>query len=117
MLVWLGAGRTDLIAPIGARLRLGSLLLSPMVLVELTFLHETGRIIEPARTVLRNLQAGLDLRLCEHPFREVAMAAETLSWTRDPFDRLIVAQAQATGGSLLTRDRRILQNFAGARWG
>jgi PIN domain nuclease of toxin-antitoxin system len=37
-------------------------------------------------------------------------------WTRDPFDRLIVAQAAIESVRLLTKDRTIRRNFAGAIW-
>jgi hypothetical protein len=40
-------------------------------------------------------------------------AAFDLSWTRDPFDRLIVAHAQMRGWRLATGDRMILANLPG----
>ena len=39
-----------------------------------------------------------------------------LSWTRDAFDRLIVAQAALDRAVLITRDRLILKNYSKAVW-
>ena len=39
-----------------------------------------------------------------------------IDWTRDPFDRLIVAQAIAADGFLLTKDRTILNHSVAALW-
>jgi PIN domain nuclease of toxin-antitoxin system len=38
------------------------------------------------------------------------------SWTRDPFDRLIVARARATELPLLTKDMKIHAHFKAAVW-
>jgi PIN domain nuclease of toxin-antitoxin system len=43
-------------------------------------------------------------------------AAAGLTWTRDPFDRLIAAHAILSGAPLLTADRRILANLPQATW-
>ena len=32
-------------------------------------------------------------------------------WTRDPFDRLIVANAKAAGAPLITKDERIRKHY------
>ena len=37
-------------------------------------------------------------------------------WTRDPFDRLIVAQARLQGAHLVSADRRIAENFKLTVW-
>ncbi len=42
--------------------------------------------------------------------------ARAIKWTRDPFDRLIVAQAAVNDESLLTRDKIIRANDARAIW-
>ena len=39
-----------------------------------------------------------------------------LSWTRDPFDRLLVATALLHQAPLVTCDTRIQENFPGAVW-
>lgn len=50
------------------------------------------------------------------PLAAVIEAAMGHGWTRDPFDRMIVAQAQAAGASLATADRKILGAWDGALW-
>jgi|GEM_PF-300751 len=91
-------------------------LISPMVALELDFLREIGRVREPASTVLTALEAELGLITDHTSFDRVVSAAASLSWTRDPFDRLIAAQAQAAGARLLTRDRSILDHASWAFW-
>ncbi|MGI9002668.1 MAG: hypothetical protein ACR2GH_13530 [Pseudonocardia sp.] len=49
-------------------------------------------------------------------FSSVAGAATNLTWIRDPFDRLISAQAVAENEILLTKNRRIREHLALARW-
>ena len=89
---------------------------SPMVELELQYLHEIGRIREDAALVLTHLRAGLDLQVCPHPFVDVVAAAKHLTWTRDPFDRLITAQATITDATLLTADTNIRTHYARAVW-
>jgi len=43
-------------------------------------------------------------------------AAVDLTWTRDPFDRLIDAHAIAASVPLLTADRAILEHLPLATW-
>jgi PIN domain nuclease of toxin-antitoxin system len=43
-------------------------------------------------------------------------AAAGLTWTRDPFDRLIAAHAIVADAPLLTADRTILDNLPQAIW-
>jgi PIN domain nuclease of toxin-antitoxin system len=45
-----------------------------------------------------------------------AVGKSTFAWTRDPFDRLIVANAMADGAPLITADETILANFRDAVW-
>jgi PIN domain nuclease of toxin-antitoxin system len=62
------------------------------------------------------LAAGIGLRVCDMPFRKVVDQAIAESWTRDPFDRLIVANAKAAAAPLVTRDERIRDNYSRALW-
>lgn len=90
--------------------------LSPMVKLELQYLHEIGRINRAADEVLAALAREIDLRLNDAPFGEIVKCAQTLAWTRDPFDRLIVAETLVADGMLVTRDEKIRANSPCALW-
>jgi PIN domain nuclease of toxin-antitoxin system len=93
----------------------GDLAISPAVLMELGFLHEIGRIRVPAESLYSILHEECGVALCSESFSRVARASLSLSWTRDPFDRLIVVQASLSPSSrLVTADARILSNFSQA---
>ena len=87
-----------------------------MVALELDFLHEIGRLREPADRVLDHLEATLGLTLSPVPFASAVAAARGLRWTRDPFDRIIVGSALAEGAELATADETIRANYPLAAW-
>jgi PIN domain nuclease of toxin-antitoxin system len=87
-----------------------------MLVLELQLLHEIGRVSVPAQEVITGLVGRIGLRISEAPFGRVVAIAQSLSWTRDPFDRLIVAQAMAENAPLLTKDRLIRQRYKKALW-
>jgi PIN domain nuclease of toxin-antitoxin system len=93
------------------------LLISPMAMVELTYLHEIGRSRRVAQDIVRQLREQLGMQVCDHSFADVAETATFESWTRDPFDRMIVAHAKANGYSpLVTADEKIRQYYPRAVW-
>ncbi|MDX2178441.1 MAG: hypothetical protein SFV18_02535 [Bryobacteraceae bacterium] len=92
------------------------MLVSPMVLIEFQYLFESGKLNNSARAARTYLEVQLDVQVCDLPFAKVAMAAASLAWTRDLFDRLIVGQAAAAEARLLTVDERILANYPLAVW-
>ncbi len=115
--VWMYAGRRDLISkPVLEMLESNTLVISPAVLLELQFLHEIGRLTVDAEDVSTALNVQFNIRLCPLPFQAIVQSALELSWTRDPFDRLIVGHAASNGQALVTKDQLIHDNFAGARW-
>lgn len=89
---------------------------SPMVRLEVQYLFEVGRITEPALVVMDELAATLGLRICDTPFFAVVREAEQQNWTRDPFDRLIVAQSELNGAPLVTKDETIHAAYPRAVW-
>lgn len=117
VVVWLYAGRLGELSP-GARAAIeqNDLLVSPMVVLELQYLFEIGRITVPAETVLSALSQEIGLKICDLPFNNVAIAGLAESWTRDPFDRLIVAQARSRGWPLISKDGHIHQHYPQACW-
>ena len=91
--------------------------ISPMALVELQYLYEIRRIITTPQEILVKLNSETGLVVCDHPFPIVAQVALTETWTRDPFDRIIVAQARANGAApLVTKDETIRTNYPNAIW-
>jgi len=117
ILAWLYAGQAERI-PATARKAVNEseVLISPMALVELQYLIEIGRFTDPVEQVLEILGRDLGLKVCDLPFPEVARRALDLSWTRDPFDRLIVGQAALREAPLVTKDRDIHEHYRGALW-
>jgi PIN domain nuclease of toxin-antitoxin system len=84
--------------------------------LELGFLHELGRLKPSASKLISTLSTDIGLRVCDLPFRTVVDHAMAEGWTRDPFDRLIVANAKAAGAPLVTRDERIHKHYSRALW-
>lgn len=88
--------------------KLPRLHLSPATVLELQFLAETGRVrLAPGRTID---DVAADPRcILDEPSasRWFALACE-LSWTRDPFDRLIAAHAKMRRWKLATADDHLL---------
>jgi PIN domain nuclease of toxin-antitoxin system len=91
-------------------------LISPMAAFEIEILFEIGRVREDSTAVVANLGRQIGLAVCDTPFTVILDHARTFAWTRDPFDRLIVASAIADGARLLTADETILANFKDAVW-
>ncbi|MBI2572076.1 MAG: type II toxin-antitoxin system VapC family toxin [Candidatus Schekmanbacteria bacterium] len=116
--VWLYAGDLERF-PAGAQRRLEEaevLGVSPAVVLELQYLHEIGRVTVPPAAILADLGTRLGLRVVETLLGPLVEQACCLGWTRDPFDRLIVAQALLQGASLLTKDRLIREHLPAAMW-
>jgi len=89
---------------------------SPIVELELTFLHEVGRVTEPATAPLAALRRSIGLRVHDISLTDLVPAARDISWTRDPFDRLIAAQAVVVNVPLVTADRMLLEHLPQATW-
>jgi len=93
------------------------LLISPMVLVELEYLYEINRLTVSGNDILRKLENEIGLRMCDLPFAEVAKAALDEKWTRDAFDRMIVAQAKVNGlAPLISSDETIAEHYPRTVW-
>lgn len=117
VVLWLYDARIELF-PKTARTAIEEheLFVSPMVLLELEYLYEVGRIKVQGSTIVEDLAVRIGLRISETPFASVITFARNYTWTRDPFDRLIASNAAADGCRLVSADRTILANCAHAIW-
>jgi PIN domain nuclease of toxin-antitoxin system len=89
-----------------------------MILFELEMLYEKGAIVYRASQILSDLSQDIGLSVCQLPFASVVKAATVqVNWTREPGDRLIVANAIANNRTpLVTSDRNIHANYDNAIW-
>jgi len=118
VVVWLAQGA---IARISRKaqgvLERADLLISPMMLIELEYLYESKRIKLPARDVRLKIEHEIGVRVCDLSFLSVASAGLDEKWTRDPFDRMIVAHAKANGlAPLVSADEEIQKHYPRTVW-
>ncbi len=117
VVVWLAQNEPQRLSTTGRRLiERSALRISPMVSLELRYLFEIGRLKLPPRHWLPELLRRLDAELGQIPFADVVTHAEELAWSRDPFDRLIVAEAACASAALLTKDELLREHFRKAVW-
>lgn len=93
-----------------------ALFVSPVVRLELTFLYEIDRLRIDADEILAGLAADLGVRPSEESLDEVIGRAVGMGWTRDPFDRLLVATADLHQAPFVTRDEKIRDAYPLAVW-
>lgn len=94
-------------SPLAERMGIEDLAVSPMVRLELSYLHQIGRVTDTAERVVSGLARQIGLREDQASFAAVIAEAESMTWTRDPFDRIVAAHAIAAGAVLATSDRVI----------
>jgi PIN domain nuclease of toxin-antitoxin system len=117
VVVWLYSGSIDRFPQtVIDCLENADLVVSPMVSLELQYLHEIGRLKPTSATVLKDLERRVGLGVSSISFEKIVIAATALAWTRDPFDRLIVGNACADRASLVTADAVILKHYRRALW-
>jgi PIN domain nuclease of toxin-antitoxin system len=85
--------------------------ISPIVRLELQYLYEIKRVTLPANDIVADLSHSIGLKVCDKDFNAVIHRAIALTWTRDPFDRIIVAHALLNEDYLVTRDQTMLGNY------
>ncbi len=117
VVVWLYAGQTEkLSAKVRSYINENDIYISPIVSLELQYLLEVKRITPKPQTVISALSEAIGLNVCDKNFYQIAQCAQQYSWTRDPFDRIIVAQAGLNDNILVTKDQTILTHFEHAVW-
>ncbi len=85
---------------------------SPASFLEIEYLHEAGKLeVEIERFMAAVME---DSRFLVDDLQLVALVRQSLSlsWTRDPFDRLLAAHSSARRTPLCTTDRIIRANHA-----
>ena len=118
LLLWLYAGSLDAISkPALQAIEENDLYVSPMALLELQYLSERKKLREPPVKVIEALYKEINLKVCTKDFHNIIQESLRMNWTRDPFDRIIVAHAALNNNMLLTKDDTIRAHYKKAIWG
>ncbi len=88
-------------------------MVSPAALLEIGFLSELGKV--RLSVTLSELRDDSRFRVDDPSGAEWFAVAEDLAFTRDPFDRLIVAHALLRKAKLATGDQRIIEYLGANR--
>jgi len=117
VVIWLYLPRLDLMSDLAGRM-IGrdALTVSPMVILELTYLKQIGRLSVDGPAIVASLKDQLGLAIDDAPFRAVVGEAHAQQWTRDPFDRLIAVQALVTGAAWVTADATMREHVPNSVW-
>ena len=112
IVVWLYEKRLDLLSEKAKKyIEENDLFISPIVEMEIEYLFEIGKIIDNSETIVSHLEKYIDLRVDEGDFREIVKISINEKWTRDPFDRIIVAHAKLKDLTLISKDTTINKNY------
>ncbi len=115
--IWLYAGNRKLFSKKAIELiENQTLVISPLVMLEIHYMNEIGRVNPKSKEIISHLTEVCGLSICRKKYEDVCFKAMTLDFTRDPFDRLITAQAALNENLILTKDKTIQQNYHGAVW-
>ena len=90
--------------------------ISPIVRLELQFLYEIHRVTEDADTIVADLANRIGLTIGNMDFNATISRALKISWTRDPFNRIIVANASLDRSILVSKDQNILSHYPFTKW-
>lgn len=117
IILWLVKGDFKKLSPIAKKTILeNEILYSPMVCLELSYLYEIGKTRYDAEHFLDVLRGKIEIAESRSNFADVCREAIKIGWTRDTFDRLIVAEATLRKGKLVTGDEKILKHYKRAVW-
>ncbi len=118
IVVWLGEGESRKLTPkASAAIETSEIKVSPILILELEYLFEIKRIAVPSQPLIEKLSKLIGLMVSDYPFPAVIQSAVFEKWTRDPFDRIVVAHAKSDGYSgLITSDEKIRQHYSRAIW-
>jgi PIN domain nuclease of toxin-antitoxin system len=84
--------------------------LSPVSLLEIQFLAEVGRLSVKNPEFTKSVMNDSRFIIDDLPLETLISHALRLTWTRDPFDRLLVAHSSARRVAFCTIDRGIREH-------
>jgi PIN domain nuclease of toxin-antitoxin system len=117
LVVWLYAGQIELLSgKVLGLIEKYDVLISPLVALELQYLVETEKISVAPKKIIESLGDEIGMTVYSKELDKIVEESLKYHWTRDPFDRLITAQAALDHSPLLTKDKSILTHYKHAVW-
>lgn len=117
VVVWLYAGYVTKLSDYAIeKIENNDLFVSQLVRFELQYFFEIGRITVEPEALLKSLKQSIGLKVSTMNVEQVFDQAINCDWTRDMFDRLITAEAEASNTILVTKDEKIRANYDKACW-
>ncbi len=112
IIVWLRDGEIHKLSPEMTHLiEKERLFFSEFVRLELQYLFEIQKITQPANEIISYLKEIIGLQPSDAPLSKIIQEALSFRWTRDPFDRLITANASILQAYLLTHDKTVCSHY------
>ena len=110
--IWLYEKRLDLLSEKAKQyIEKNDLFISPAVKFEIEYLFEIEKIKDNSETICSFLEKNIDLKIENSSFLEIIKISLNEKWTRDPFDRIIVAHSKLKDYSLISKDKKINKNY------
>ncbi len=117
VLLWLYAGEDKKFSPAAKeKIENSSLWVSPISLLEIDYLHEIKRFDHTSTALFQDLDTRIDLKTANDVFYDIIHLASSIHWTRDVFDRILIAHATLHRASLVTKDEKIRAHYKKAVW-
>ncbi len=119
VLVWLHDGEAERITPKIANLidKAERVIVPIMAMLELYYLYEIKRLKVHPEDFLNRINKLINaLPDDDLNALNLIIYGQKNNWTRDPFDRLITAEASIFEAPLITKDKNILSNYKKATW-
>lgn len=115
--VWLYSGQLELFKPNVLKLiNENQVGISHIVRLELKYLKEIGRIKQMPDVIIDALIDEIGLVFSDNSIERIVNLAIHLDFTRDPFDRIIVADASINNSILISKDKLIKKHYKKKIW-
>jgi len=115
--IWLYSGHLDLFKPKVLQLiNEKQVCISHIVRLEMKYLYEIGRINHQPDVIIDALKDEIGLVFSDNNMERIISQAIHLDFTRDPFDRIIVADAYINNSFLISKDQNIKKHYKNTVW-
>ncbi len=115
--IWLYSSQLELFNPKVLKLiNTEQVCISHIVKLEIQYLYEIKRVKYEPGLIIDTLIDEIGLMFSDNNFESIVRQAIHLSFTRDPFDRIIVSDASINNSKLISKDRNIKKHYINTIW-